>query len=122
MSRILLVEHEPSLWRFYAQELASDGDVVRTVEDGAGAIHELTRERPDVVVLDVGPPQSGGLDVVERMLAMDRTIPIVMNTTCRSYADEPLAWAVDAYVDKSRDTTELRAKVREVLCSRSINV
>jgi len=122
MSKILLVEHEPSLRHLYEHDLAGEGDVVRAVEDGVNALCELTRERPDVVVLDVGPPRTGGLRVVERMLALDRTIPIVLNTTCRSYGDEPLGWAVDAYVDKSTDTTQLRAKVRELLCSRSMNV
>ena len=52
------------------------------------------------------------------MLAVDRTIPIVLNTTCLSYADDPLGWAVDAYVVKSSDTSELRSRVRELLHSR----
>jgi DNA-binding response OmpR family regulator len=97
MSKILVVEHEPNLRRLYRRELA------------------------DVVVVDAGPPP-GGLAVVERMLALDRTVPIVLNTTYRSYTDDPLGWAVDAYVDKSSDLGELRAKVHELLCSRSEGV
>lgn len=119
MSRILLVEHEANLRKLYAKDLATDGDVVLTAEDGADAVREAQHERPDVVVLDVGPPPSGGLGIVERMFAVDRTIPIVLNTTCRSYADDPLGWAVDAYVVKSKDTSELCSKVRELLRSRS---
>ena len=117
MSRILVVEYEPSLRRLYQRELAREGDVV-LADSETEAIRELKRERPDVVVLDAGPPP-GGLAVVERMLAQDRTVPIVLNTTYRSYADDPLGWAVDAYVDKSSDLGELRAKVHELLCSRS---
>ena len=118
MSKILVVEHEPSLRCLYEYELGREGDAVRTAENERDALRELARERPDVVVLDVGPPSSDGLGIVERMLALDRTIPIVLNTTCRAYADDPLAWAVDAYVDKSSDLSELRARVRELACSR----
>jgi DNA-binding response OmpR family regulator len=118
MSRILVVEREASLRRLYERELTREGDVVLTAENGVDAVREFERERPDLVVLDVGPPPNGGLGVVERMLALDRTIPIVLNTACRTYADDPLGWAVDAYVDKSSDTSELRSKVNELLRSR----
>ena len=114
MSKILVVEQEASLRRLYERELAREGDVVLTTENGVDAVREFERERPDVVVLDVGP-SCGGLGFVERMLELDRTIPIVLNTACRTCADEPLGWAVDAYVDKSSDTSELRSKVRELL-------
>lgn len=119
MSRILVVEHEARLRKLYEKDLATDGDLVLTAEDGADAVREFQQERPDVVVLDVGPPPSHGLGIVERMLAVDRTIPIVLNTTCPSYADDPLGWAVDAYVFKSSDTSELCSKVRELLRTRS---
>lgn len=66
-------------------------------------------------MLNLGPPPNDGLGVVERMFAVDRTIPIVLNTTCRTYADDPLGWAVDAYLVKSSDTSELRSKVWELL-------
>jgi DNA-binding response OmpR family regulator len=118
MSRILVVEEEPSLRRLYEQELAREGDTVLTANDTVDAVREFERIHPDLVVLDLGPPPNDGLRCVERMLAVDRTIPIVLNTTCLSYADDPLGWAVDAYVVKSSDTSELRSRVRELLHSR----
>lgn len=119
MSKILVVEHEAALRHIYERELAREGDVVLTAEDGIEAVREFEQEHPDLVVLDVGPPPDGGLGIVERMLAVDRTIPIVLNTTCRSYADGPLGWAVDAYLEKSTDASELCRAVRTLLRSRS---
>jgi DNA-binding response OmpR family regulator len=115
MSRILVVEREASLRRRYQQDLAREGDVVLTANNAVDAVREFKTERPDVVVLNLGPPPNDGLRVVERMLALDRAVPIVLNTTCRTYADDPLGWAVDAYLVKSSDTSELRAKVQELL-------
>jgi DNA-binding response OmpR family regulator len=118
MSRILVVEREPSLRHLYQRELAREGDTVLTADDTVDAVREFELVCPDLVVLDVGPPPNDGLRIVERMFALDRTIRIVLNTACRSYADGPLGWAVDAYVDKSPDTSELRSTVRELLSSR----
>lgn len=115
MSRILVVEHEASLRRLYEQDLAGDGDVVHSAHDSDDAVRDFEVERPDLVVLNLGPPPNDGLRIVRRMLELDRTVPIVLNTTCRTYADTPLGWAVDAYVVKSSDTRELRLKVRELL-------
>ena len=115
MSKILVVEENPNLRLLYKQELEREGDRVITATNTVQAIQEFEDESPDLVVLDAGRAPSGGLRVVERMLALDRKIPIVLNTACRTYADEPLGWAVDAYLVKSSDTSELRSKVRELL-------
>jgi DNA-binding response OmpR family regulator len=117
MSKILVVEPEASLRRFYELELAQDGDIVVTVDHTIDAVREFELAHPDLVVLDIGPPPNDGLSVVEQMFALDRTIPIVLNSTWRAYIDEPLGWAVDAYVDKSSDTSELRRRVRDLLHS-----
>ena len=115
MSKILVVEHEESLRRFYELELAQEGDTVLSADDTAEAVNEFEFARPDLVVLDLGPPPNDGLLLVEKMFELDRTVPILLNTTCRSYTDGLLGWAVDAYVEKSPDTNELRSKVRELL-------
>jgi two-component system KDP operon response regulator KdpE len=113
------MEQEESLRRLYEQDLAREGDVVCTANDAVDAVRAFEVDRPDLVVLGLGLPPNDGLRVVERMIEVDRTIPIVLNTTCRSYADDPLGWAVDAYVVKSSDTRELRSTVRELLHSRA---
>jgi DNA-binding response OmpR family regulator len=115
MSTILVVDENPNLRLLYKQELEREGDRVITANNTVQAIQEFEVETPDLVVLDAGPAFKGGLRIVERMLALDRTVPIVLNTACRTYADEPLSWAVDAYLIKSSDASELRSKVQELL-------
>jgi DNA-binding response OmpR family regulator len=115
MSRILVVEESPDLRLLYKQELEREGDRVITATNSVQAIQEFEVEAPDLVVLDAGPSSQGGLRVVEQMLALDRKVPIVLNTACTTCADEPLGWAVDAYLIKSSDTSELRSKVQALL-------
>ena len=118
MPTILVVEHEESLRRLYELELAQEGDTVCSADDTVEAVSEFESVRPDLVILDLGPLPNNGLLLVEKMFELDRTVPILLNTTCRSYTDHVLGWAVDAYVEKSPDTSELRLKVQELLQSR----
>ncbi len=115
MSKILVVEHEESLRRLYERELAQEGDTVLSADDTVEAVSEFGSVHPDLVILDLGPPPNDGLLLVEKMFELDRTVPILLNTTCRSNTDGLLGWAVDAYVEQSPDTSELRSKVRELL-------
>jgi len=115
MSRILVIEGDPELRREYGRALARAGDTVRTVSGAHEAVAAFAAERPDLVVLDAEGPAGDGLRCVERLFAVDRTVPIILNSTCRSYANDPLGWAVDAYLFKSPDTDELKATVRNLL-------
>jgi DNA-binding response OmpR family regulator len=119
-SKILVVEDEKSLRMLYKQDLEHDGYTVITAEDALAGLRALETEAPDLVVLDIRMPGVDGLDCMGRMLGHNPRVPIVLNTAYSSYEDNFLSWAADAYVIKSSDTGELRAKIREVLEARRI--
>ena len=119
-SKILVVEDEKALRTLYKQELEHDGYTVVTAEDATAGLRALEAEAPDLVVLDIRMPGVDGLDCMGRMLARRPRVSIVLNTAYSSYEDNFLSWAADAYVIKSSDTGELRAKIREVLQTRKI--
>ena len=115
MSKILVVEDEKHLRLLYRMDLEREGHVVVTAAHGAEGLRLFTSELPDLVVLDIRMPGMDGLDAMGRMLGRNPTIPIVLNSGYSSYKDTFLSWAADAYVIKSSDTGELRAKIRELL-------
>ena len=117
-SKILVVEDEKSLRALYKQDLEHDGYAVVTAEDALSGLRALEAEAPDLVVLDIRMPGIDGLDCMGRMLGRNPRVSIVLNTAYSSYEDNFLSWAADAYVIKSSDTGELRAKIREVLRKR----
>ena len=118
MSKILVVEDEASLRLFYKQDLEQAGYEVLAVGSGSEGLRVLEADWPDLVVLDIRLPGMDGLDAMGRMLNKHPRVPIVLNTGYSSYKDNFLSWAADAYVIKSSDTEELRAKIRNLLEAR----
>jgi CheY-like chemotaxis protein len=118
MSRILVVEDEPSLRMLYRGDLAEDGHEVATASNAQEALAQLESVRPDLVVLDIRMPGMDGLDAMSRILERNPRTAVVLNSAFSCYKENFLSWAADAYVVKSSDTTELRETVRRVLAER----
>lgn len=118
MSRILVVEDEPSLRMLYRGDLSEDGHEVATASNAQEALDQLGAMRPDLVVLDIRMPGMDGLDAMSRILERDPRTAVVLNSAFSCYKENFLSWAADAYVVKSSDTTELRETVRRVLAER----
>ncbi|MGO8721296.1 MAG: response regulator, partial [Acidimicrobiales bacterium] len=55
-SRVLVVDDEEGILRAVGRALVINGYDVETAADGTGAIHSLTAQAPDVIVLDVSMP------------------------------------------------------------------
>ena len=65
---ILVVDDHPSFRRCARALLEADGfAVVGEAEDGAGALTEIGRLQPDVVLLDVQLPDMDGFAVLQRL-------------------------------------------------------
>lgn len=115
MERILLIEDEKHLQSLYRQDLEADGYEVTVAGNAAAGLASLASARPSLVILDIRLPGTDGLHAMGEILAIDPTIPVVLNTAYSSYLDEFSSWSAAAYVIKSSDTRELRAKVAESL-------
>lgn len=115
MKKILIVEDEEGLRLFYKEELEAEGYEVITARNGKEAIQELEKVRPDLIILDIVMPVMDGMEALGKIVGKDRKIPIILNTSYTGYRDDFMSWVADAYVTKSSDLEELKAKVRELL-------
>jgi two-component system, response regulator, stage 0 sporulation protein F len=113
--RILIAEDDDSLRLLYEEELEAEGYEVLTARNGKEAIQQLEETRPDLILLDIVMPVMDGMEALGRILRKDRRIPIILNTSYSAYREDFMSWAADAYVTKSSDLTELKAKIRELL-------
>lgn len=79
---VLLVEDDESTRELYRTALRRNGFRVVAVEDGVAALQFVEATRPDAIVLDVGLPRLGGLDVLGELRAnpATRTVPILIVT------------------------------------------
>ena len=88
MARTVLVVDDHAGFRSRARLLlAAEGyEVVGEAGDGATAVAEAGRLRPDVVLLDVQLPDADGFDVAARLTA-NGDAPAVVLTSSRDWSD-----------------------------------
>ena len=116
MKTILVVEDEPKIAALTRDYLEHAGFAVRIAGDGQAALESVARDRPDLVVLDLGLPKLDGLDVT-REIRRGSMLPIVMLTARDDELDKLLGLELgaDDYVTKPFSPRELVARVRAVL-------
>ena len=114
--KILVVDDEAKIVKLVRSYLEQAGYTVVEANDGQTALIQARREKPDLVVLDLGLPGIDGLDVA-RTLRRERDTPIIMLTARIEETDRivGLELGADDYVTKPFNPRELVARVRAVL-------
>ncbi len=115
MKKVLIVDDEENIRLLFKEELEEAGYAVATDKDGEGAIARAKEWGPDLVVLDIQMPGIEGIEVARRLKANKRDLPIIFCTAYEDYKHEFGAWSSEAYIVKSGNLAELKAKIRELL-------
>src|SRR5438477_7691407 len=115
MACILVVEDNENLRELYEQELTEEGYTVLLAASGDEALQLLSGRRPDLIVMDIAMPGKDGIQTMHEILALHRVVPIILNTAFPQYRDHYESWPANAYLVKSGDLTELKAKIQEML-------
>ncbi|MDI6754050.1 MAG: response regulator, partial [Thermodesulfobacteriota bacterium] len=61
MEKILCVDDDLSLLRLYQEELSEEGYKVILAKDGQEALAKFSKEKPQVVILDIRMPVMDGI-------------------------------------------------------------
>ena len=119
--RVLLAEDDPTLRNGLLQALEGAGHEAIGAADGAHADTLLATERFDLLVLDLGLPGMGGLDVLARLRARrdsaNRAMPVLILSARDSMQARVrgLDGGADDYLTKPFDLPEFEARVRALL-------
>jgi two-component system response regulator MprA len=117
---VLVAEDDRAVRESLARALQAVGYRVRTAVDGVGALDEVARERPDLLVVDVMMPNVDGLGVCRTLRRRGERIPILVLTALREVRDRVagLDAGADDYLVKPFALDELLARLRALLRSR----
>lgn len=116
MTRILLVDDDAQLLRALRIDLTARGYDVTTATDGRAALSAAARDRPDLVVLDLGLPDLDGTTVLGELRTFSAA-PVVVLSARTDSADKvhALDLGADDYVTKPFGVDELMARLRAAL-------
>jgi DNA-binding NarL/FixJ family response regulator len=91
-----------------------------TASNGADAVAQYARLRPDVVVIDVNMPVCGGVDVIRRIRAIDGNARIIILTTRDGEEDvyRGLMAGAGAYLLKTAGFEQLLYCIQQVMAGR----
>jgi DNA-binding response OmpR family regulator len=114
---IVVIEDDPNIADLVDMYLRRDGFRVIQATSGEAGLEAAARERPRLVVLDVGlPDRMDGLEVC-RTLRSTSDVPIVILTARDTEVDRILGLELgaDDYVTKPFSPRELVARIRAIL-------
>lgn len=114
--RILIVEDEPKVAESVAARLREEGYSVMVASTGEAGLEEAGRLLPDLAILDLHLPGIGGLEVLRRLRALDRSIRVLVLTSQDSIDDRVtgLDEGADDYLGKPFALTEVNARVKSL--------
>ncbi len=113
MTKVLVVDDEPSILRALRINLTAREYQVSTAIDGASGLAAVARDRPDVIILDLGLPDMDGTDVIYGVRGWT-SIPIIVLSAWGEEGSKVAALdaGADDYVTKPFGMDELLARLR----------
>jgi two-component system KDP operon response regulator KdpE len=119
MSTVLVVDDQVSLLHALEESLLECGYDVKLATSGGGALKRIEQHAADIVILDLGLPDMGGMEVLTRIRGWS-TVPVIV-MSARSAEIQKVA-ALDAgaddYITKPFNMNELMARLRAALRDR----
>lgn len=110
-SKILLVDDDPDLVRALRLRLRANNYEVATASDGYAAIAQAQKEKPALIILDLGLPVGDGFIVLERLQSSDilSGVPVIVLSARDPQANEERALKAGAaaFFQKPADNDEL---------------
>jgi two-component system response regulator AtoC len=110
--KILVVDDEPSIRKYLQTLLEVDGFDVQTASTGKEALKIVSEgDRPDFIILDVLLPEMGGLDTLQEMMRLDRSLNVIMLSCSNEVGTvvEAIRLGAHDYLTKPFEKTELDA-------------
>ena len=116
-TKILIVEDDPHILLGLEEILKGEGFEVTVCNRGDKAIEAVSRQHPNLIVLDVMLPGISGYDVCKQLRSKKVNVPILMLTAKGQEMDKVIGLdcGADDYVTKPFGVRELVARINALL-------
>ncbi|MDX2145149.1 MAG: response regulator [Rhodospirillaceae bacterium] len=116
LPRVLIVDDEPQIRRFLRASLQAHDYEVVEADTGKEGVRQATLQKPDLIVLDLGLPDTDGLDVIKSVREWSK-VPIIVLSVRSDESDkiEALDRGANDYVTKPFSMGEVLARMRVAL-------
>ncbi len=117
MSKILLIEDEPSMRIGLSDNLEFEGYEVDTAADGEEGYKKINAGAYDLIMLDVMLPKMSGFDILRTIRQKGNQTPVILLTAKSEEIDKVLGLELgaDDYITKPFSLRELLARIKAVL-------
>ncbi|MFC1867809.1 response regulator [Thermodesulfobacteriota bacterium] len=115
MVRILLVDDEEYILRYYSYELSCEGHDVITLNSGDNLLEKNERYQPDMVIMDIRLFEWDGLDLLKIIKDHYDHLPVIICSAYDTYMDACLKAGAYLCVIKSFNLTGLKNAVSELV-------
>ncbi|WP_318240697.1 response regulator transcription factor [Sporosarcina gallistercoris] len=114
---ILIVEDDPSICTLLDYNLKQNGYQTLVATNGIDGLEKATKNKPDLIVLDIMLPGMDGIDVCRNLRQRNIETPIIMLTARGDETDKVLGLEIgaDDYMTKPFSPRELTARIKAVL-------
>ena len=120
--KILIADDNPDNVELLRKRLNSQGYETVAAFDGEEALQVVTRENPDLLILDIMMPKLDGYEVLRRLKQIEeyRDLPVILLTARKEIPDKikGLDIGADDYITKPFNPQELLARVRSLFMLR----
>src|SRR3954452_3533165 len=115
--KLLLAEDDSALRGVLSRGLTEEGFEVLAVGTGRELLEYAPRQQPDVLVVDIGLPDSDGRDVCQALRGQGLQTPVLFLTARDALADRIAGFQAggDDYVPKPFDLAEVVVRLRALL-------
>ena len=116
MTKILIIDDEPSIVNLVQAYLKPEGYQVYTAADGNAGLKAARAFKPDIIVLDVMLPGMDGIELLSR-LRRESQVYVIMLTARTEETDKIVGLSVgaDDYMTKPFSPRELVARIKSAL-------
>jgi two-component system, OmpR family, alkaline phosphatase synthesis response regulator PhoP len=116
MSKILVIDDEPSIVNLVSAYLKPEGYEVYTASDGVAGLKAAKAYKPDLIVLDLMLPGMDGIELLSR-LRRESEVYVILLTARTEETDKIVGLSVgaDDYVTKPFSPRELVARIKSAL-------